>query len=44
MSAVNSYYYPYKIYHVSYERNVFPELGIPSDENVAFRTACSAVR
>ena len=34
ISAVNSYYYPYMIYHVSYERNVFPELGIPSDENV----------
>ena len=34
ISAVNSYYYPYMIYHVSHERNVFPELGIPSDENV----------
>ena len=35
ISAVNSYYYPYMIYHVSHERNVFPERGIPSDENVA---------
>src|SRR5215510_15973500 len=32
ISAVNSYYYPYMIYHVSHERNVFPELGIASDE------------
>lgn len=34
ISAVNSYYYPYMIYHVSHERRVFPELGIPSDEAV----------
>jgi glutathione S-transferase len=34
ISAVNSYYYPYMIYHVSHERNVFPEQGIPSDEKV----------
>ena len=34
ISAVNSYYYPYMIYHVSHERRVFPELGIPSDERV----------
>jgi glutathione S-transferase len=34
ISAVNSYYYPYMIYHVSHERRVFPELGIPSDEKV----------
>src|SRR5262245_28950588 len=34
ISGVNSYYYPYMIYHVSHERNVFPELGIASDENV----------
>src|SRR5262249_8956097 len=32
ISAVNSYYYPYMIYHVGHERNVFPRLGIPSDE------------
>jgi glutathione S-transferase len=32
--AVNSYYYPYMIYHVGHERNVFPRLGIPSDEKV----------
>ena len=34
ISAINSYYYPYLIYHVSHERNVFPQLGIPSDEKV----------
>jgi glutathione S-transferase len=34
ISMVNSYVYPYMIYHVSHERNVFPELGIPSDEQV----------
>ena len=34
ISAVNGYYYPYLIYHVSHERNVFPQLGIPSDEEV----------
>jgi glutathione S-transferase len=34
ISALNSYYYPYMIYHVGHERNVFPALGIPSDEKV----------
>ena len=34
ISAVNGYYYPYLIYHVSHERNVFPQLGIASDEAV----------
>ena len=34
ISAVNGYYYPYLIYHVSHERNVFPQLGIESDEKV----------
>ena len=34
ISAVNSYYYPYMIYHVTHERVVFPELGIASDEKV----------
>ena len=33
--AVNSYYYPYMCYHVSHERNVFPQLGIPSGEKIA---------
>jgi glutathione S-transferase len=34
ISAVDSYYYPYMIYHVTHERIVFPELGIASDEKV----------
>jgi len=34
ISAVNGYYYPYLIYHVSHERNVFPQLGIEADEKV----------
>src|SRR6516164_5577208 len=34
VSAVNAYYYPYMIYHVTHERLVFPELGIASDEKV----------
>jgi glutathione S-transferase len=34
ISAVNSYYYPYMIYHVTHERLVFPELGIACDEKV----------
>src|ERR1700736_3811519 len=34
VSAVNSYYYPYMIYHITHERQVFPELGIASDEKV----------
>jgi hypothetical protein len=29
ISAVNAYYYPYLIYHVSHERNVFPQLRAP---------------
>jgi glutathione S-transferase len=34
ISAVNSYCYIYMIYHVSHERRVYPELGIPPDEKV----------
>jgi glutathione S-transferase len=34
VGAVNSYYYPYMIYHVTHERLVFAELGIASDEKV----------
>jgi glutathione S-transferase len=34
ISSVNSYYYPYMIYHVVHERLVFPQLGIASDEKV----------
>jgi glutathione S-transferase len=41
ISAVNGYYYPYLIYHVSHERNVFPQLGIPSDEAVVEHASAS---
>ena len=34
ISSVNSYYYPYMIYHVTHERLVYPQLGIASDEKV----------
>jgi glutathione S-transferase len=34
ISMVNSYFYPYMIYHVAHERIVFPELGIAADEKV----------
>jgi glutathione S-transferase len=34
ISAVNSYYYPYIIFHVTHEPLVFPQLGIASDEKV----------
>ena len=34
ISAVNSYYYPQIVYHLSHERSVFPALGIKSDERV----------
>jgi glutathione S-transferase len=34
ISAVNSYYYPYMIYHLTHELIVFPELGIASDQKV----------
>ena len=34
ISAVNSYYYPYLVYHLVHERLVFPPLGIEPDEKV----------
>lgn len=34
ISAVNSYFYPYMIYHITHERLTYPELGIASDEKV----------
>jgi glutathione S-transferase len=34
IGVVDSYVYPYMIYHVTHERLVFPELGIASDEKV----------
>ncbi len=37
ISAVNSYYYYWIIFHLTHERLVFPELGIASDERVVAR-------
>ena len=34
ISAVNSYYYPQIVFHLSHERSVFPALGIAPDERV----------
>lgn len=34
ISAVGSYCYYWFVYHLGHERNVFPELGIESDEKV----------
>ena len=37
ISSLCAYFYPYMIYHITHERLVFPELGIPSNER-----SCSA--
>jgi glutathione S-transferase len=37
ISAVNCYFYPYMIYHVTHERLVFPELGIASNDAIVQR-------
>jgi glutathione S-transferase len=34
ISALNSYYYPWMIYHIVHERIVFPPLDIAPDEKV----------
>jgi glutathione S-transferase len=34
ISGVNSYYYPWIVYHLAHERLVFPALGIAADEKV----------
>jgi glutathione S-transferase len=34
ISAVNAYFYPSIVYHLSHERSVFPALGIKSDERI----------
>jgi glutathione S-transferase len=34
ISSLNSYYYPYIVYHLNHERLVFPALGIAADEGV----------
>jgi glutathione S-transferase len=37
ISSVNCYFYPYMIYHVTHERLVFPELGIPANDAIVSR-------
>lgn len=44
ISIVNGYVYPYMIYHISHERNVFPELGIPSKQAIVDRAMPIAQR
>jgi glutathione S-transferase len=44
ISVVNGYVYPYMIYHISHERNVFPELGIPAKEAIVERALPTAKR
>jgi glutathione S-transferase len=44
ISNVNAYVYPYMIYHISHERNVFPELGIPPKEAIVERALPMARR
>jgi glutathione S-transferase len=34
IGAIGSYYYYWMVYHIGHERNVFPELGIASNEKV----------
>jgi glutathione S-transferase len=44
MSNLNGYFYPYMIYHISHERLVFPELGIPGKEAIVERALPTATR
>ena len=37
ISNLNTYFYPYMIYHVAHERLVFPELGIAGAESIVAR-------
>jgi glutathione S-transferase len=37
MCNLNSYFYPEMIYHVSHERMVYPELGIPGNDLIVQR-------
>ena len=44
ISNVNAYVYPYMIYHISHERNVFPELGIEPKQAIIDRALPIAKR
>jgi glutathione S-transferase len=37
ISNLNTYFYPYMIYHVGHERGVFPQLGIAAAESIVQR-------
>ena len=44
MGVVDGYVYPYMIYHISHERNVFPELGIEPKQAIIDRALPTAKR
>ena len=44
MCNLNSYFYPEMIYHVSHERMVFPELGIPGNDLIVQRAMPKVTR
>jgi glutathione S-transferase len=44
MSNLNSYFYPEMIYHVSHERMVYPELGIPGNDLIVQRAMPKVTR
>jgi glutathione S-transferase len=41
---LNWYFYPEMIYHVSHERNVYPELGIPGNDEIVQRAMPRVIR
>jgi len=41
---LNWYFYPEMIYHISHERNVYPELGIPANDLIVQRAVPKARR
>ena len=41
---LNWYFYPEMIYHVSHERNVYPELGIPGNDLIVQRAMPKVTR
>ena len=44
MCNLNSYFYPEMIYHVSHERMVYPELGIPGNDLIVQRAMPKVIR
>ncbi len=44
MCNLNSYFYPEMIYHVSHERIVYPELGIPGNDLIVQRAMPNVIR